>query len=249
MDWKNIIQKAKNTQWEKMPREIIESYRDDIRQVKSIPGIEKQMREILRQQLTGRGGHAQDNLAVRIFNHYLLRSGNPLILSLPDIKYIMTYRVNIKKIWGGNQKSSTSKWDKSIKEVKSHPRITKFYSGKSHNVMNNGAIAKYTTYFHGLIFPDTDEDGIWKGFVRFYDRFDLDPHWDWATSRKRSRTAGGERRTRIGYMLDLGKDFDIHSNWVQARQRSKHQSIRIGKITYPFMMPTPPLDDVHKFNP
>jgi hypothetical protein len=47
------------------------------------------------------------------------------------------------------------------------------------------------------------------------------------------RSAGGERRTRIGYMLSLGNDFDITSVKALSRQGALDPSVAIKFVIPP----------------
>jgi hypothetical protein len=98
------------------------------------------------------------------------------------------------------------------------------YSGQLGWVYDNGAIANYNVNYSGRV-RERSGSFVWEGTVDFADRFDLDPRWTWSATNTQGRSALGERRTRLGYILNLGTDFDIKSAKTRASQESDDKSI------------------------
>jgi hypothetical protein len=61
--------------------------------------------------------------------------------------------------------------------------------------------------------------------VSFSVSFDFDPIWDW--SEKSYRSAEGERRVRLAYIVNLGTDYDVTSVRAYARQLSDDLRLKI----------------------
>src|SRR5206468_361400 len=83
-----IIPKLKDIQWEEKGRPEIETERAAIAVAKVVPLVEPILKKFLRDQLVGSGGHAKDELAKRMFNHYLDAFGLVFVLTLDDMKHM-----------------------------------------------------------------------------------------------------------------------------------------------------------------
>ncbi len=71
----DIIEDLKNIEWEKKSKSTVMRYRYAVFTLKIVPMYgqiaAKILKEVLRGQLVGSSGHAKDQLAIRLFNHYL----------------------------------------------------------------------------------------------------------------------------------------------------------------------------------
>jgi hypothetical protein len=196
------------------------------------------LREILREQLIGVGGHAKDDLAVRLFNHYLDKRGADFALTIADIKLMNSPAIPVpgpidirKNSW--QDPGIRLEWSKQLALAKS-TKTPQDYSGSVLWVWDNGAIANYTVKYVGKV--SVSKKGVveWNGNVVFSDRFDLDPRWNWSPSTPGGRSRRGERRTRIGYMLNLGTDFNIIGPTAEAIQRASAKHLVFsGKVVAP----------------
>jgi len=68
----------------------------------------------------------------------------------------------------------------------------------------------------------TRNNTAFKGKMTFSDRFDLDPIYSGI-----HRSPEGERRTRIGYILALGTDFNVTSDTAIIYQHAFRDSVDI----------------------
>jgi hypothetical protein len=175
--------------------------------------------------------HARDQLAVRMFRHYLNSAGQDFTLTLADMK-----AMNIPtKSMNGTGAIKTPQIDIRNKNEKTvNPDFAAAcgranisasgkgepYSGKLLWGWDNGAISTYTVNYTGTISSAMAMGGFctWTGTVEFVDRFDMDPIWGWSPQNQGGRVAHGERRTRIGYILNLGTDFDVKSPKAKVSQ-------------------------------
>jgi len=174
--------------------------------------------------------HARDQLAVRLFRHYLNGNGKSFVLTLADMKAMNTPTKSLN----GTGSIKTPQIDIRNKDEKTeNPDFTNAcrradisgfgkgvaYNGKLSWGWDNGAISSYTVNYSGTVTSGTVKgDCTWTGTVDFADRFDFDPIWTWSPSNHGWRSANGERRTRIGYILNLGMDFDITSKKANVSQ-------------------------------
>lgn len=222
-----IVKKIKETKWEKESKATIVLMRSTITVLKqTMPGaiVTPVLREVLRDQLVGVGGHAKDGLAIRLFNHYLDKRGADFALTIVDIKWMNDLAIPVpgpidirKNSW--QDPGVRIEWTKQLRLAKS-TNTPQVYSGSVLWAWDNGAIANYTVKYVGNV--SVSKAGVveWSGHVEFSDRFDLDPRWNWSPSTPGGRSRRGERRTRIGYMLNLGTDFNIIGPKAEAIQRA-----------------------------
>lgn len=225
MDIDDIVKTLKETEWEEESKATILSLRYTIAASKiSILGqiaIPK-LKQLLRDQLIGKNGHAKDKLAARLFDHYLYKGGATYQLSMEDMNLMNTRisthigPIDIRK-YSYQSPAIKPEWHAAIAKAKVTKKAQK-YSGSLLWVWDNGAIANYTVKYTGS--ASVSRKGVvkWEGHAQFIDRFDMDPRWNWSESTPGGRSRGGERRTRIGYMLNLGDDFDIRSMNASAIQ-------------------------------
>lgn len=194
----------------------------------SSPTIHHEMKLMMLDELTGimsGKAHAKDKLALRLFRHYIFCAGD-FMLTIDDMRHMNTDDpmggpIDLKyESWESKDKSAVFRpeWNKAMMDAgsKSVP-----FSGNVHWVWDNGAISTYRVDYEGSMRSATDYDidtTFWTGRVSYFDRFDLDPRWTWSPANPQGRTDTGERRTRIGYILNLGTDFDIKSPWMNAKQ-------------------------------
>jgi hypothetical protein len=237
----DIIKKLKETKWEEESKATIVGMRGTIAIVKqTTPGniVTPILREILREQLVGAGGHAKDDLAIRLFNHYLDKRGADFALTIVDIKNMNSPAIPVpgpidirKNSW--QDPGVRVEWSKQV-ALAASAKTPQNYSGSVLWAWDNGAIANYTVKYTGKV--SVSKAGVveWLGQVIFFDRFDLDPRWNWSPSTPGGRSRRGERRTRIGYMLNLGTDFDIIGPTAEASQSSSAKHLVFsGKIIAP----------------
>jgi hypothetical protein len=201
-----------------------------------VPGFRIGSKFILRQLLTGeptaipgKTPHARDQLAVRMFNHYLGNTGQDFMLKLDDMKAMNTQTKSINgtgsiktpqiDIRNKNESTVNPEFAAACGRANISASGKEAYSGKLVWGWDNGAISSYTVKYTGTISSAMATGGFctWTGTVEFSDRFDMDPRWTWLTNHG-GRTANGERRTRIGYILNLGTDFDVKSPKANVSQ-------------------------------
>lgn len=114
------------------------------------------------------------------------------------------------------------------------------YKGKVFWNHDNGMINNYRIDYAGEIgygippsaLPSETRKCIhWKGWVCFNDKCDFDPNWNWRPGKQpnKRRGIGGERRTRIMYILNLGRDFKV----IGPKLLAEHVADQ-----YPGTMPT-----------
>ncbi|MGL4550593.1 MAG: hypothetical protein ACRC33_05355 [Gemmataceae bacterium] len=207
----DVIKKLKDTPWEEQSRAAVEAERITIKGVKiAVPFSVPIMKKFLRDQLAG---HAKDDIAKRMFAHYLDGSGQDFFLTLDDMKS-MNNGIDLRAK-GLNDRAAKPEWTAACTAARAGTPAD--YSGRLHWGWDNGAIANYSVLYKGTV-TATGGVCVWAGQVEFFDRFDLDPRWGWSPSNQQGRSKGGERRTRIGYILDLGTDYDMKSPKADATQ-------------------------------
>jgi hypothetical protein len=237
------IDELKNTRWEEKPVAEIAMRRSDVQIVKmAIPQVVPILKMILRAQLIGPKGHAQDKLAERMFNHYLDGDGSDFILTLDDMKYMNSAAKLFNKnaalidIRMKDKTTPNPVWAIACGKAKA-AGIPQDYTGHLHSVWDNGSISTYTVNYSGEVKPTRQlrrlgeikttgsSSCVWEGTVDYFDRFDLDPRWDWSLSNQQGRSWRGERRTRMGYILDVGTEFDMKSPKANVLQYETDSSI------------------------
>ncbi len=182
-------------------------------------------------------------LAGRIFDHYLYGTGGDYRLSVRDVRDLALHGSitpwDLRRA-AYNAAGPREEWIELESAYQRQPTRIRRYHGRYQAATENGAMAKYAVRFEGVfgdlpISPNLTRAcsvTMWQGFVRIYDRFDLNPHWGWSPSNNYGRSAAGEQQTRIGYILNLGHDFDIVSpeifSW-QAR-RGTHVNVTNMKL-------------------
>jgi hypothetical protein len=183
--------------------------------------------------------HARDQLAVRLFRHYLNGGGKSFALTLADMKAMNTPTTSMNgtgaiktphiDIRNKDEKTVNPDFAPACRRADISASGKEAYSGQLSWGWDNGAISTYTINYSGTITSGTvTGDCTWTGTVEFVDRFDFDPIWTWSPSNHGWRTANGERRTRIGYILNLGMDFDITSPKANASQGENDYCIKIA---------------------
>ena len=249
----SFFEDLESAQLEKKSRMEIEILRSICAQIKSSsPMAASAMKAALERKLIGPGGHASDELAKRMFIHYLYRSGD-FTLTIDDMKMMNSDRTGdfapgpiSLKLDDYNETSNRAEWNKGVTDAMTRPVDS---SGSIVWVWDNGAISSYKVHYKGKFQALTanDADSVeWRGSVSFSDRFDLDPRWNWSPSNPQGRSAGGERRTRIGYILDLGTDFNMVSPWISAKQGALEKTLTLlgaagtGTGPQPQYSPKPP---------
>jgi hypothetical protein len=163
-----------------------------------------------------------------LFDHYLYKSGDPFTLTFDDMKHMLGDAVKLGHIDLRREAFNTTNWNPAWSKACSEAKKTKKpqdFSGKLLWAWDNGAIGNYTVKYAGQVHANGG-DCLWGGLVTYYDRFDLDPRWGWSPANPQGRTDGGERRTRIGYMLDLGWDFDILTPQAVTLQGEHDKELR-----------------------
>ncbi len=252
MNLDELINEIKNTKWERKSPATIKNMRETIALLKiTTPGIvlTPMLKEILREQLIGpKGhkfpkGHARDKLAVRLFNHYLDKRGADFALTMADYFLMNSGAISVpgpidirKKSW--QAPGPAPEWINQLTRAKTTIK-SQYYSGSLLWGWDDGAIANYTVRYKGVILKTKTGAFEWKGRVVFYDRFDLDPRWNWSPAHQGGRSALGERRTRIGYMLNLGTDFKIIGPTAEATQLATASHLVFsGKIDAPAAIKT-----------
>ena len=76
--------------------------------------------------------------------------------------------------------------------------------------------------------PEWQGSCQFKGEMSFRDTFDFDPHWNWTPAD--ARTARGERRTRIAYMLAVGTNFKVSSATANVKQWANSSAVAIEGV-------------------
>lgn len=233
-----IISEIKNTKWEEKSRSEIDTYRRRVAALKMAPAatspigpmvLNMVLKEILRDQLIGKAGHAKDQIAIRMFNHYLDGGGAKFTLSVSEMRLMAAGKKGVgpvdlrKKTW--TKPDINPKWTKQLSAARKSGKPAK-YSGSLLWGFDNGAIANYTVNYDGAITAAKGKEQ-WAGYVDYYDRFDLDPRWSWSPGNPQGRSRGGERRTRIGYILNLGTDYDVTSEKAKAVQQIKNNVVSL----------------------
>lgn len=227
----DIIKELKETAWEEKSQLTIDSFRLMVAGVKfKSPSARLLMMGFLRQELEK---HASDDLAKRLFNHYLGGGGKDFTLTLGDMVHMnsderVRGHIDIRTTEFG---SPNPAFESACTSAKAGRGIQD-YSGRLHWIWDNGAISTYTVIYAGRI-KLINNVCQWKGGVEFFDRFDLDPRWGWSESNKQGRSRGGERRTRIGYILALGSDFDIKSPQASVVQQETDTEISFDGASSP----------------
>ncbi len=238
-----IIKRLKEIKWEEKSQSEIDSERGAVRLLKNnVPWIVPELKNMLRNELTGPGGHAGDDLAKRMFNHYLDDSGQDFVLTLEDMKSMNRQDprmapqggIDIRKkdVDAANPDFVTA----CLNAISS--RSPQDYNGRLLWGWDNGAISTYTINYAGKV-TATGGGCTWKGTVDYFDRFDLDPRWGWSPSNKQGRSRGGERRTRIGYILSLGVDFDMKSPKANVSQKDSDSALTFDGTIVPGSTPKP----------
>jgi hypothetical protein len=230
----DVINKIKNVKWEEKNKAEIDVFKGAIVILKQFPWIKSMFREILYGQLTGPGGHAKDALAERLFANYLYGSIDPWKLELSDMQNMNSGRwglkIDIRMVSYENQTISPL-WERQLEASKEQLLQKVSYDRKELSwAWDNGAIAKYNIKAQGFITCSRLAGYQWEGTLEFEDRFDLDPNWNHATKPERSEK--GERRTRIGYMLNIGKDFNMRSVKANAIQNASQNHVIILDETH-----------------
>jgi hypothetical protein len=241
----SLIDVIKNEKWEIRSRTDIEMQRYTIKLAKiSTPLLSRMLTEYMRTELIGPKAHAQDKLAERLFVHYLDEDGSDFMLTLEDMKYMnsavklhdmVTPAIDLR-VKDTRTKLPNPAWGAACTQAEA-TGIPQNYAGRLLSHIDNGAISAYTVKYSGQVkqtrqFRRSWEPKAtgnvacaWEGAVEYYDRFDLDPRWDWSPSNREGRSPGGERRTRIGYILDVGTDFDMISPKANVFQREFDSAI------------------------
>jgi hypothetical protein len=234
----DVIKKLKDTPWEEQSRAAVEAEKIAIKAVKiTIPFSSRIMKKFLRDQLAG---HAKDDLARRMFAHYLDDDGEDFILTLDDMKHMNGNGGIDLRVKDLNDRTLKPEWTAACAAAKAGGGPQN-YSGRLHWGWDNGAIANYTVIYNGTV-TATGGSCVWKGQVEYFDRFDLDPRWGWSPSNPQGRSRGGERRTRIGYILDLGTDYDMKSPKADVTQGEGDTAITFTGTSTP--VTTPPSGDI-----
>lgn len=232
----DFLNTLKTLKLELMPRWEVQLLRLAAARLKSnSPPIAVGMKLMLDNELIGTmngQGHAKDKLAVRLFKHYLYSSGD-FTLNVDDMRYMNTadpmggsidlrYDTYEDRDMG---RPIRSEWNNAT--IEAMFKVVPF-SGHVHWGWDNGAISTYRVNYDGMMRTATElnfDTTEWTGRVNYFDRFDLDPRWTWSPADPQGRSASGERRTRIGFILDLGTDFDIKSPWINAKQGVSDKSL------------------------
>lgn len=219
-----LISALKSQKLELMPQYQVIGLRLGVEAAKSQSAAATMaMKAAMLNELVGPGGHAKDDLAKRLFQHYIFGAGLPFNLTVADMQTMNSSagslspgRIDLRKThW--QDKNIRKEWTAAMKAASKNPP----YSGKVVWVWDDGAIANYTVNYEGKAMrsgTSPKSPAVWCGRVQFIDRFDLDPRWGWSPTNQQSRTQLGERRTRIGYVLNLGTDFNILSPWTGGMQ-------------------------------
>jgi hypothetical protein len=252
-----IIDKLKNTAWETKPEDDIKRYRYNMKALKiQIPGISLVLKEFLRAEMNkppdptdpNKGGINGGPLAKKLFDQYFDKGGADYTLTRDEMASMNQNphpAIDIKKTNWVN-KTSNPKFDTACLNAQKlgGPQD---YTGDMAWACENGAIAQYVVHYTGTV---TAANGTctWEGTVRFEDRFNLDPFWKWSATNKGGRSVTGERQTRIGYILNLGDDFNIKSVTANVYQRQYQSGITFlaAGIT---KAPPPPPDEIPKGPP
>lgn len=196
--------------------------------------ISTAMREVLR--LIERSA-----LAGRIFDHYIAGRGATYTLTDRDVRELAgeaTYLpLDIRRA-SFQDSRPRQEWLDTLAANRREPGRLVPYIGRTHWATENGAMANYTFLYEGAYgeFPISPQlqpactVPMWQGFVRVYDRFDLDPRWTWSPANPGGRSAMGERQTRVGYILEAGTDFDITSPQIYAWQRPNDEATTVTTL-------------------
>jgi RHS repeat-associated protein len=235
----DVIQSIKDVEWENSSRVSVEAARTAVSAVKypMLPILKL----VLEGQLIGPGGHAKDAIAVMLFKNYLYGNVDPWELTLGDMQSMnsgaLGPRIDIRKA-GWDAKEVSEVWKSTLAAAKASICTEVPYSVVVPWVWDNGAIANYLVHASGSIkCTSTDSSKCrWRGTLKFTDRFDLNPNWGYPSGH---RSAGGERRTRIGYILSIGNDFDITSVDATARQGANDSWVTINGVLPTLLKPWP----------
>lgn len=217
-----IIDDLKNVKWEEQSRTAIETERLMVAGYKiTIPFAARIMKVFLRKELDG---HASDALASRMFAHYLDGGGEDFTLTLDEMRAMNAAKIDLR-VKGQMEPTVNPEWTAACARARA-TGLPQAYVGKAHWVWDNGAISTYLVTYSGQV---SALGGVceWRGQVDFFDRFDLDPRWTWSPTNPQGRSRGGERRTRIGYILNLGTDYDMKSPKVITSQKETDPAISL----------------------
>ena len=231
-EFREIIERIKNTEWEKMSKAKIDAYRAVVFLFKVRFGFTRPL--LVAALYNELKKHASDRFALNLFQHYLGKAGKRYSLPLAGMKYISSNTAGLSPHgsldirYNDYAKGIRSEFVSKCRQVKRSGKKQE-YSGTTLRVWDNGAISTYTVAYQGYL-QRTTKGCEWSGKVRFYDRFDLNPRWNWSPSNNQGRSPGGERRTRIGYILNLGTDFDIYSVIAEASQGERDSEIDFGQM-------------------
>jgi hypothetical protein len=181
-------------------------------------------------KLLGPGGNARDDLAKRMCRHYLYGNGD-FNLTIEDMKWMNSGRTEFSsegpinlRVEDYGEVVPRKEWNDAVfeAETKNVP-----FSGALVWGWDNGAIASYKVHYAGVMHRDAAGSVEWRGTVAFTDRFDLDPRWGWTPNNPQGRTALGERHTRMGYIVDVGHDYDVRSEWISAKQGARENALTL----------------------
>ena len=220
-----------NTKWELKPKEEIEALRAKIAKFKQAhPEYVALAKTFLQVEASARAQF--DDIADRMLKLYFgdpVKARRGFELSIADMQRMASNSAGKGGARGDPSDrislATHADWATRCEEAISTGSPVRF-NGTINGVWDNGTIGNFTVTFNGTIQRSKDPDtgqwiALWTGTVKFTDRFDFDPWWNWSKSNADTakRTAEGERRTRIGYMLDLGTDFNVVSEVAEATQR------------------------------
>lgn len=138
--------------------------------------------------------------------------------------------------------TSVKDWASTAEEVIETGQSEPF-KGSFPAIWDDGTVGRFVVHYDGIIVRKY-RNGVpyaeWTGKIWFTVRFQFPPDWDWARRSKPVakemqsksgerylrveaehgvRSDFGERHTRIAYILNLGKDFNVdsvHANAVQT---------------------------------
>ncbi len=205
------------------------------------PQLRENITNLFMSYMTKDHTYLRNDIARRMLDHYINGKGADFHLSVADCTTLADGQVVnpdrfrqqkplsiiYKRPRDAKRNNPTVDWSFGVAVVRAANSVQMPYKGKVFWNHDNGMINNYRVDFAGEIgygIPpsappsETRKCIHWKGWVFFSDKCDFDPDWNWQPGKRRGK--GGERRTRIMYILNLGWDFRVVGPMLLAEHRA-----------------------------
>lgn len=226
--------------WETKSQVEIDAYKSIVREALKLPYARVMAKEVL---LLAIMQSARDYLDGLLFTHYIHGRGKTYNLTDVNLRHILTGlppgRPVDLSLTDYTDNKQRKEWLDAFAAVRADRDKRIDYSGTMNWSYGGNALGNHAVIYKGVIAWQAPnalvQNGpvfpMWMGKITVRDRFDLDPHWDWSPANLGGRSEIGERRTRIGYILDLGTDFDITGPEVLGVQVMFDRAIRVTQLS------------------